>query len=133
MTWSKLAAAALACLRASVPGLELESSERAILRGRSLRERSLAEVEQERGAADQGERNSANGERSILVCFILPEMQSTLRCQLKHHVQYRLEIGGAAIPQGGLELNFFRGANRRFIQPMTEAVQYFHNANLPAR
>ena len=38
-----------------------------------------------------------------------------------------------AVSQGGLELNFFRGVNRRFVQPMTETVYHFHDANLPGR
>src|SRR5271157_3959546 len=60
-------------------------------------------------------------------------MMRDLRCQLKHAVQYRLEIGGVAVSQGGFELNFFRGANRGLVQPMTEAAYHFHDANLPGR
>src|SRR6266849_3468530 len=73
---------------------------------------------------------SANGERNIFVCFI-SSMMRDLGCELKHDVQYRLEICGMAVSQGGLELNFFRGANRRFVQSMAETVHHFHDANLP--
>ncbi len=58
---------------------------------------------------------------------------SYLRCELKHDVYHRLGIGGLTISQGGLELNFFRGANRRFVQPMAETAHHFHDANLPGR
>ena len=48
-------------------------------------------------------------------------------------MQNRLEISGLAVFQGGLELNFFRGANRGFIQPMTKTALHFHDANLSSR
>jgi hypothetical protein len=48
-------------------------------------------------------------------------------------VQYRLEISGLTISQGGLELNLLRGANRRFIQPVTETAYNSYDADLPVR
>ena len=73
---------------------------------------------------------SANGDRNIVVCFI-SSMMRDLGGELKHDVQYRLEICGMAVSQGGLELNFLRGANRGFVQPVTKTAHHFHNANLP--
>src|SRR5712692_11096362 len=141
-TWSKVAATALACWVAAsrvescgaggacaggvcagaVCAGEVCAGE--VCAGRVWEYTSVA-PQQTRESA-----RSANGERNIVVCFI-SSMMRDLGCELKHDVQYRLEICGMAVSQGGLELNFFRGANRRFVQSMAETVHHFHDANLP--
>src|SRR5260370_26794581 len=135
-TWSKVAATALACW---VAASRVESCGAggacaggvcagAVCAG----EVSAGGVWEYTSVAPQQTREnarSANG-GNIVVCFI-SSMMRDLRCELKHDVQYRLEICGMAVSQGGLELNFFRGANRRFVQSMAETVHHFHDANLP--
>src|SRR5260370_37655297 len=136
-TWSKVAATALACW---VAASRVESCGAggacaggvcagAVCAG----EVSAGGVWEYTSVAPQQTRESArsaNGDRNIVVCFI-SSMMRDLGCELKHDVQYRLEICGMAVSQGGLELNFFRGANRRFVQSMADTGHHFHNPNLP--
>src|ERR1700732_4444131 len=42
-----------------------------------------------------------------------------------------LEIGRLSVFQSGLELDFFRSANRGLIQPMTKHPNNLYNVNLP--
>ena len=51
--------------------------------------------------------------------------------KLKRNMKNGLEIGRLSVLQSGLELDFFRSANRRLIQSMTKPPDYLDNMNLP--
>src|SRR2546426_10341840 len=110
ITWSKLAAAVVVCWLTVSRVDSCGCGSGVVVDGvDGVWAKSIAVNKQTR-------ETDAKWGRNIFGCFILPRIAPFyLGCELKHDVQYRLKIRRPAVLEGGFELDFLSGLNRRLV------------------